>query len=107
MITCGAVPVLDNGKVSVGPIHTEVGAVAIYECENGYKFKDNRNSRTCQNDKTWSNDDLECREFFFCGHVYSNIRLFACQHLSLYHYIHTLAVFEAQTAKYYLLSYRL
>ena len=63
VIECGEVPVLDNGKVSVAPNHTEVGAVAIYE--NGYEFKNNRNSQTCQNDKTWSNDDLECREFLF------------------------------------------
>ena len=69
VITCGPVPMLDNGKVSVVPNHTEVGSVAIYECENGYEFKDDRNSRTCQNDKTWSNDDLECREFLFCGNV--------------------------------------
>ena len=60
MIECGEVPTLVNGKVSGVPATTEVGAVATYECDTDYRFKDERNTRTCQSDKTWSNEDLEC-----------------------------------------------
>ncbi|CAI8036464.1 Sushi, von Willebrand factor type A, EGF and pentraxin domain-containing protein 1 [Geodia barretti] len=60
VIECGEVPTLVNGKVSGVPATTEVGAVATYECDTDYRFKDERNTRTCQNDKTWSNEDLEC-----------------------------------------------
>jgi hypothetical protein len=60
VIECGEVPTLVNGKVSREPANTEVGAVATYECDTDYSFKDERNTRTCRNDKTWSNEDLEC-----------------------------------------------
>jgi hypothetical protein len=60
VIECGEVPTLVNGKVSGVPATTEVGAVATYECDTDYIFKDEMNTRTCQSDKTWSNEDLEC-----------------------------------------------
>jgi hypothetical protein len=70
VIECGEVPTLVNGKVSREPANTEVGAVATYECDTDYSFKDERNTRTCRNDKTWSNEDLECSKFHLTGNVY-------------------------------------
>ncbi|CAI8041016.1 Sushi, von Willebrand factor type A, EGF and pentraxin domain-containing protein 1, partial [Geodia barretti] len=67
VIECGEVPTLVNGKVSGVPATTEVEAVATYECDTDYIFKDERNTRTCQNDKTWSNEDLECVKDVDCG----------------------------------------
>ena len=72
VIECGEVPSLENGKVLVAPNNTEVGAVATYECETGYEFKDSRNTRICQNDMTWSNEDIECSIGMYIENIYSN-----------------------------------
>lgn len=86
MIDCGVPPSLLNGKFET-PGSTLFGTVVTYTCDGGYSFKDNRDTRTCQSDKMWSNSDLECSEFPHLGsyiqalYIYANFAYSSCSHV--------------------------
>ena len=63
---CGDPPELENGELTeTPPTRTTVGSTVTYVCDDGYVFDEcSEMSRTCLETGDWSNEVIECSEFF-------------------------------------------
>ena len=51
-------PSLDNGNVTI--TSTIIGSMAVYSCDDGYRFSTSDTNRICESDGRWSNQDIAC-----------------------------------------------